>query len=116
MTITQTAAETEHGSPPSASQPSGPGVFAGALSADHKAIGKGYIAGSLLFLLLGLVLGLVVGIERLDPESMDVFADVDAFVALVRQHHSGDIVVGDIGPVVGSHAGRGTIGVAFQVR
>jgi DegV family protein with EDD domain len=42
--------------------------------------------------------------------------DVDAFVALVRQHHSGDIVVGDIGPVVGSHAGRGTIGVAFQVR
>lgn len=43
-------------------------------------------------------------------------ADVDAFVALVRQHHSGDIVVGDIGPVVGSHAGRGTIGVAFQVR
>lgn len=43
-------------------------------------------------------------------------ADVDAFVSLVRQHHSGDIVVGDIGPVVGSHAGRGTIGVAFQVR
>lgn len=47
--------------------------------------------------------------------------DVDAFVAMVRQHPGGDIadgdiIVGDIGPVVGSHAGRGTIGVAFQVR
>jgi DegV family protein with EDD domain len=42
-------------------------------------------------------------------------SDVDAFVALVRQHYSGDIVIGDIGPVVGSHTGRGTIGVAFTV-
>ena len=28
----------------------------------------------------------------------------------------GEIVVGDIGPVVGTHAGRGTIGVAFSTR
>jgi DegV family protein with EDD domain len=39
--------------------------------------------------------------------------DVDQFVAMLRPHVDGDIVVGDIGPVVGSHAGRGTIGVAF---
>jgi DegV family protein with EDD domain len=39
--------------------------------------------------------------------------DVDQFVALLRPHVAGEIVVGDIGPVVGSHAGRGTIGVAF---
>jgi DegV family protein with EDD domain len=39
--------------------------------------------------------------------------DVDAFVAMLRPHVDGEIVVGDIGPVVGSHAGRGTIGVAF---
>ena len=42
-------------------------------------------------------------------------SDVDAFVEMLRPHHSGEIVVGDIGPVVGSHAGRGTIGIAFCV-
>ena len=40
-------------------------------------------------------------------------ADVDTFVEMLRAHHHGEIVVGDIGPVVGSHTGRGTIGVAF---
>ncbi|HEY7626186.1 MAG TPA: DegV family protein [Ilumatobacteraceae bacterium] len=39
--------------------------------------------------------------------------DVDQFVAMLRPHVNGEIVVGDIGPVVGSHTGRGTIGVAF---
>jgi DegV family protein with EDD domain len=39
--------------------------------------------------------------------------DVDQFVEMLRPHVDGTIVVGDIGPVVGSHAGRGTIGVAF---
>lgn len=39
--------------------------------------------------------------------------DVDQFVEMLRQHHRGEIVVGDIGPVVGSHAGRGTIAVAY---
>ena len=42
-------------------------------------------------------------------------SDVDAFVELLRPHFAGDIVVGDIGPVVGSHAGAGTIGIAFIV-
>jgi DegV family protein with EDD domain len=42
-------------------------------------------------------------------------SDVDAFVAMLRPHHQGEIVVGDIGPVVGTHAGRGTIGIAFAV-
>jgi DegV family protein with EDD domain len=42
--------------------------------------------------------------------------DVDAFVAMLQPHVDGEIVVGDIGPVVGSHAGRGTIGVAFFTR
>lgn len=41
--------------------------------------------------------------------------DVDDFVAMLRPHYAGDIVVGDIGPVVGTHAGAGTIGVAFTV-
>jgi DegV family protein with EDD domain len=43
-------------------------------------------------------------------------ADVDQFVAMLRPHYTGEIVVGDIGPVVGTHAGRGTIGIAFQER
>ena len=42
--------------------------------------------------------------------------DVEAFVAMLRPHYSGEILIGDIGPVVGSHTGRGTIGLAFQVR
>ncbi len=42
-------------------------------------------------------------------------SDVDAFVEQLRPHYAGEIVVGDIGPVVGSHTGRGTIGIAFCV-
>jgi DegV family protein with EDD domain len=42
--------------------------------------------------------------------------DVDEFVAMLRPHHDGDIVVGDIGPVVGSHTGKGTIGFAAHVK
>jgi DegV family protein with EDD domain len=41
--------------------------------------------------------------------------DVDQFVAMLRPHYPGEIVVGEIGPVVGTHAGKGTIGVAFSV-
>jgi len=43
-------------------------------------------------------------------------ADVDQFVEMLRPHYSGEIVIGDIGPVVGTHAGRGTIGVGFITR
>jgi DegV family protein with EDD domain len=42
--------------------------------------------------------------------------DVDEFVAQLRPLYPGEIVVGQIGPVVGAHAGLGTIGVAFQER
>ena len=42
-------------------------------------------------------------------------SDVAAFVEMLRPHHPGEIIVGDIGPVVGTHAGHGTIGVAFDV-
>ena len=40
--------------------------------------------------------------------------DVDEFVAQLRPYYADEIVVGQIGPVVGAHAGLGTIGVAFQ--
>lgn len=43
-------------------------------------------------------------------------SDVDAFVDELRPLTSEEIVVGQIGPVIGAHAGRGTIGVAFQER
>ena len=42
-------------------------------------------------------------------------SDVDQFVEMVRSVYDGEIVVGEIGPVVGTHAGRGTIGVAFDI-
>jgi DegV family protein with EDD domain len=42
--------------------------------------------------------------------------DIDAFVDKVRAVTRDDVIVGNIGPVVGSHAGLGTIGVAFQTR
>jgi DegV family protein with EDD domain len=41
-------------------------------------------------------------------------SDVDEFVELLRPHYDGEIVIGEIGPVIGTHAGRGTIGVAFN--
>jgi fatty acid kinase fatty acid binding subunit len=39
--------------------------------------------------------------------------DVDQFVETLRPLYSDEIIVGEIGPVIGTHAGRGTIGVAF---
>ena len=42
-------------------------------------------------------------------------SDVDLFVEMLAPHYAGEIVVGEIGPVIGTHGGRGTIGVAFQV-
>ena len=42
--------------------------------------------------------------------------DVDDFVAMLEKvRGGGEIVVGRIGPVIGTHAGRGTIGVAYQL-
>jgi DegV family protein with EDD domain len=41
-------------------------------------------------------------------------SDVDMFVDMLRAHYDGEIVVGEIGPVIGTHGGRGTIGVAFH--
>lgn len=51
-------------------------------------------------------------IEQLSVLHADC-SDVDDFVAMVRPYAGGEVVVGEIGPVVGTHAGRGTIGVAF---
>ena len=55
-----------------------------------------------------------------DVESVAVMhadcPDVEQFVEMLRPHYAGPIVVGQIGPVVGSHSGRGTIGFALQER
>jgi len=40
-------------------------------------------------------------------------ADIDAFVAMVKEVYTGEIIVGDIGAVIGTHAGQGTIGIVF---
>ncbi|RLE24143.1 MAG: fatty acid-binding protein DegV, partial [Actinobacteria bacterium] len=39
----------------------------------------------------------------------------DLFVEMLQPYYPDDIVVGEIGPVIGTHGGRGTIGIAFQV-
>lgn len=58
-------------------------------------------------------------VEAGDVETLMVMhadcSDVDTFVDMLRPHYAGEIVVGDIGPVVGTHAGHGTIGVGFCV-
>jgi DegV family protein with EDD domain len=41
-------------------------------------------------------------------------SDVDTFVDMLRPHYDGEILIGEIGPVIGTHGGRGTIGVAFH--
>ena len=40
-------------------------------------------------------------------------ADIDAFIAMVKEVYAGEIIVGDIGAVIGTHAGQGTIGIVF---
>jgi DegV family protein with EDD domain len=40
--------------------------------------------------------------------------DIDALVNELRTVYSGEIVIGDIGPVIGAHTGAGTIGVAYH--
>jgi DegV family protein with EDD domain len=40
-------------------------------------------------------------------------SDVDAFIAMVKEVYVGEIIVGDIGAVIGTHAGQGTIGIVF---
>jgi fatty acid-binding protein DegV len=40
--------------------------------------------------------------------------DVEQFVEMTGSVHDNEIVVGDIGPVVGAHTGRGTIGIAWN--
>ena len=40
-------------------------------------------------------------------------ADVDRFVAELRPLFPGDIIVGQLGAVIGAHAGPGTVGVVF---
>lgn len=41
--------------------------------------------------------------------------DIDDFVTRLREVHDGEILVGEIGPVIGAHAGPGTIGVIHHV-
>jgi fatty acid-binding protein DegV len=43
-------------------------------------------------------------------------ADIDAFVAMVKEVYTGEVIVGDIGAVIGTHAGQGTIGIAFRLK
>ena len=42
-------------------------------------------------------------------------ADVDDFCAMLAEVHPGDIRVCKVGPVVGTHAGQGVLGMAYQV-
>jgi DegV family protein with EDD domain len=53
-----------------------------------------------------------VPIERLSVLNAQC-ADVDAFVAMVKEVYSGEIIIGDIGAVIGTHAGQGPIGIVF---
>lgn len=41
--------------------------------------------------------------------------DLDDFLGRLQAIYDGEIVVGDIGAIIGAHAGTGTIGVTFQV-
>lgn len=43
-------------------------------------------------------------------------SDLDAFVGQLKAVYSGEIITGDIGSVIGSHTGIGTIAVTFHVK
>jgi DegV family protein with EDD domain len=41
--------------------------------------------------------------------------ELDSFLASVKEIYSGEIIVGDIGAIIGTHIGEGAIGLAFRV-
>ena len=43
-------------------------------------------------------------------------ADVDEFIKMVASVYAGDVIVGEIGAVIGTHAGQGTIGIAYRLK
>ena len=43
-------------------------------------------------------------------------SDIDSFVAQLKTVHNGEIIVSDIGSVIGSHTGIGTVGVTYHVK
>lgn len=53
-----------------------------------------------------------VPIERLSVLNAQC-SDVDAFITMVKAVYNKEIIVGDIGAVIGTHAGQGTIGIVF---
>ena len=69
----------------------------------------------------GKALGYLVGVVEQNADQIEqIFVthaacdDVESFVEQVKSVVSVDVLVGEVGPVVGAHAGIGTIGVAFQ--
>ena len=76
--------------------------------------GKQRTRSKALAFLVAKITGVEDRIENLAVMHADC-SDVDLFVDMLRPHYDGEIVVGEIGPVIGTHGGRGTIGVAFQV-
>ena len=43
-------------------------------------------------------------------------SDIDSFVAQLKTIYNGEIIVSDIGSVIGSHTGIGTVGVTYHVK
>ena len=43
-------------------------------------------------------------------------SDLDTFVAQLKTVYSGEIIVGEVGSVIGSHTGVGTMGVTYHVK
>ncbi len=69
----------------------------------------------------GKALGYLVGVVEQNADQIEqIFVthaacdDVESFVEQVKSVVSVEVLVGEVGPVVGAHAGIGTIGVAFQ--
>jgi DegV family protein with EDD domain len=78
-------------------------------------IGRQRTRGKALKFLVDKVAGMSGAIDHLAVLHADC-DDVDEFVARLRPLYDGEIVVGQIGPVVGTHAGPGTIGVGYHER
>lgn len=74
--------------------------------------GKQRTRSKALAYLVDIVRNQEVPIERLSILNAQC-SDIDAFVAMVKEVYSGEIIVGDIGAVIGTHAGQGTIGIVF---
>ncbi|MEE9417791.1 MAG: cbb3-type cytochrome c oxidase subunit I [Acidimicrobiales bacterium] len=87
------------------------GVLGVLTTTDHKAIGAMYVRSSLVFAAAMTIVGAFAGLERIDPDSVDIFGGATALAQTVSLYRTG-LAVLVVMPLL---VGLGTVVVPLQV-